>query len=94
MPFEIEVAPDRAEFGEKADKVLQRAPEPINRPRRDHIDLAGCCRLQQPIEAWALFSTFGAADPLILEFLDNPPAPRLARRDKPDALCLDGLLAG
>jgi hypothetical protein len=93
LSFEIEIAPDRAQFGEKADEVLQAAPKPINRPCRDHVDLAGSGRPQQPIEAGALLSTLGAADPLILELLDNPPAPRLACRDQPDALRLDGLVA-
>ena len=86
LAFEIEIAPDRPQFCEKADEVLQAAPKPINRPRCDNVDPAGGCRPQQPVEAGALFSTFGAADPLILELADNSPAPRLARRDESRAL--------
>jgi len=93
LVLKIEIAPDRAQFGEKADEVLQRAPKPIDRPCRDNVNLAGRCRFQKPIEAGALFSTLGAADPLILELLDDPPAPRLARRDQPNALCLDRMIA-
>ena len=80
LPLKIEIAADRAEFCEKANEVLQATAEPINRPGRDNIDLAGGCRFKQPVEAGALFSTLGAADPLILELLDDPPASRLARR--------------
>jgi hypothetical protein len=93
LPLKIEIAPDRAEFREKADEILQAAPEPIDRPCSDNVDLAGGCGPQQPVEARALFSTLGAADPLSLELFDNPPAPRLAYGDQPDALRLDGLLA-
>jgi hypothetical protein len=75
LPLKIEIAPDRAEFSEEPDKVLQRAPKPVNRPRRDNVNLVGGCRLQQTVEAGALFSTLGAADPPILELPDNPPAP-------------------
>ena len=93
MPLKIEIAPDRVQFCEKADEVLQAAPKPIDGPCCHNIDLAGGCGPQQPIEAGALLSTLGAADPLILELLDDPPAPRLARRDKPHALCLDRMIA-
>jgi hypothetical protein len=93
LPLKIEIAANRIQFCEKADEVLQRAPEPINRPCRDNVDLAGGCRLEQSVEARALFSTLGAADPLVIELCGNPPAPRLACRDQPDALRLDRLLA-
>jgi hypothetical protein len=93
LPLKIEVTPDGAEFRKKANEVLQAAAEPINRPCRDNIDLAGGRRFEQPIEARTLFPTLGAADPFILELLDDPPASRLAHRNQPHALCLDRLLA-
>jgi hypothetical protein len=46
LAFEIEIAADRVQFGEKADEVLQAAPEPIDRPCRHHINFAGGRRFQ------------------------------------------------
>jgi hypothetical protein len=39
LPLKIEITPDRAEFSEEPNKVLQRAHKPVNRPRRDNVIL-------------------------------------------------------
>src|SRR5215469_9962553 len=36
------------------------------------------CRFYQPVEARPLVASFGAADTVVDEFLDNPPASRFA----------------
>ena len=43
LPLKIEIAPDRPQFCEKADEVLQAAPKPVNQPCRDNVDLSGGC---------------------------------------------------
>jgi hypothetical protein len=58
-------------LGQEADQVLQTAPQPINRPRHHHIELATGCRTAQRIELRALIAALGAANAVILVDLDD-----------------------
>jgi hypothetical protein len=67
------------EFAEKVQQVDQGAAQAIDRPGRDHVDVAAGDGLQQAIEAGALVAALGAGDTGVLEKLDH--APTMARGD-------------
>jgi hypothetical protein len=82
------------ELAEEVQQVDQRAAQAIDRPGRDHVDVAAGDGLQQAIEARPLVASLGAGDPGILEKLNQAPA--VARGDLFDltSLVFGGLLAG
>ena len=61
------------QFAEEVEQVDQRPTQAIDRPRRDHIDVAAGNGLQQPIEPGALVAALGAGDTGVLEKLDEAP---------------------
>jgi hypothetical protein len=54
--------------------VLQRPAQAINGLGSNEINLAARHRLEHGIEGRTLVATFGAADALVLEYLDDIPA--------------------
>jgi len=56
------IAPERLQLGQKPNQVLEATAEAIDRPSRDHVDLARRGVLQQSLETRALVATLGAAD--------------------------------
>jgi hypothetical protein len=82
------------EFAQEVQQVDQRPAEAIDRPGRDHVDVAPGHRLEQAIEARALVAALGARDAGILEELYHAPA--VARGDlfQFTSLVFGGLLAG
>ena len=90
--FEIEVAPSGVEFAKKANEILQRSAEPVDRPRGNEVDLAAHDLFQKPIELRSLVAAFGTADAFIREFVgDDPPLPTTDRFSESVALVVDGL---
>src|SRR5262245_35845995 len=72
-------------------KVLQGAPEAINAPRRDHVELTPRCALQHAVEGWALVSVPGAADPVVAVLVHDLPATALGYGQQLSALVLHAL---
>jgi hypothetical protein len=68
------------EFTEEVQQVDQGAAQAIDRPCRDHVDVAAGNGLEQAIEARALVAALGAGDTGVLEKLDHAPA--VARGDR------------
>src|SRR5215471_14666947 len=64
--------------GQKTDKVLQRTPKAVNRPRHHHVELTPSSILAHRVELRALVPPFGAAHPVITVYLDDI-APHTAR---------------
>jgi len=60
-------------LAEEVQQVDQGAAQAIDRPGRDHVDVAPGNGLQQPIEARALVAALGAGDTGVLEKLDEAP---------------------
>lgn len=71
--MQLEIAAERLQVCEKANKILQTAAETIDRPGRDHVDLARGGILEQPIETRPLVATLAAADAGILIEADHLP---------------------
>ena len=67
----------------------EQTPQPIDGPRRDHVELFAVDGLQQRIEAGPLVAALGAADAGILIDLDDLPA-----RSGRDRFQLAALVAG
>ena len=63
------------EFAEEVQQVDQRPAEAIDRPGRDHVDVAAGDGLEQAIEARALVAAFGAGDAGVLKELDLRSGP-------------------
>jgi hypothetical protein len=72
--FEIEVAPGGVEFTKKADQILQRSAEPVDRPCGNDVNLATHDFFQKPIELRPLITAFGAADAFVREFVGDDPS--------------------
>jgi hypothetical protein len=68
-------------FAEEVQQINQGAGQAIDRPGRDHVDVAAGDGLEQPIEARALVAAFGARDAGVLKELDlrSGPDPRTRR---------------
>jgi hypothetical protein len=68
-------------FAEEVQQINQGAGQAIDRPGRDHVDVAAGDGLEQPIEARALVAAFGAGDAGVLKELDlrSGPDPRTRR---------------
>src|SRR6516165_1121312 len=94
LPFQIEIAADHIQLAQGPDQILQAAPEPVDRPCCDDVDLAPRRRLQQPVEARSLVPPLRAAHAVIDELLDDTPATGLAYRSQRFPLVVDRLLAG
>ena len=62
---------------DRAEKVTQRAPDPIDRPCHSHIEPTPVGVFEHPIERWAFIAAFSAADPEILIDLCNRPSATL-----------------
>jgi hypothetical protein len=56
-----------------SEQVRQRSAQPINRPGRDHIELAGVDGLQHGVEPWALVPALGATNAGVLVDLGDLP---------------------
>jgi hypothetical protein len=67
------------EFAQEVQQVDQGAAQAIDRPSRDHVDVAASNGLEQAIEARPLVAALGAGDTSVLEELDYAPA--MARGD-------------
>ena len=74
--------------------MLQRPAQAINGPGRNEIDFAARNRLEHGIEGRTLVATFGAADALVLEYLDDVPALMCRDRFKLSPLIGRRLLVG
>ena len=48
--MQVEIAAQRLQLRQESNETPQAAPEAIDRPRRDHIDLPSGGILKQPIE--------------------------------------------
>src|ERR1700730_16688185 len=72
--FEIEVAPSGVELAEKADQILQRSAQPVDRPSGNNVDFAAHDLFQKPIELRPFIATFGAADAFIGKFVGDDPS--------------------
>jgi hypothetical protein len=57
----------------ESDQVLQRAPQPIDRPGHHHIELPAGGIFAERVEGRAFVPALGAADPLIAVDLDDVP---------------------
>jgi len=53
---------------------LRLRPPPVNRPRRDDIELFLRCVLREPVECRALVAALCAADAMVDVLLDDGPA--------------------
>jgi hypothetical protein len=71
---QVEIAAERLEISQEANEMLQAAAQPIDRPCRDHVYLAGSGVSDQPIEAGTLLSALGAGDAGVLVNTDDLPA--------------------
>ena len=90
--FEIEVAPGGVEFAKKANEILQRSAEPVDRPRGNEVDLAAHDLFQKPIEVRPFVANLGAADAFIGKFTgDDPSLSTTNRLDESLALGVNGL---
>jgi hypothetical protein len=78
--FEKEVPPGSVEFAEKADQILQRSAEPVDRPRGDDIDPAAHDLFEEPIELRPFVAAFGAADAFVAELVCDDPSPATTYR--------------
>src|SRR4029077_20705043 len=78
--MQIQVTANGLELTQEAHKVLRAAPQPIDRPGGNHVDLPRCGVLQQPVEGRSLVSAFRAADPGILIEPDDFPSRASANR--------------
>ena len=61
----------RVQLGQEANKILQAAAEPIDRPSHYQIELALIGIPHKSIERWALIPTLGAANAVVLVDVDN-----------------------
>ncbi len=75
-------------LGQEADKVLQGAAEPIDRPGHDDIEFPGAQRPYAAHRKPAACPALCAADPVILVDLDDLPAGTLG--DLPQLALLIG----
>jgi hypothetical protein len=80
-------------FAQEVQQVDQGAAEAIDRPCRDHVDVAAGDGLQQAIEARALVAALGAGDTGVLEKLDHAPAVACGDLFEFTSLIFGGLLA-
>jgi hypothetical protein len=69
--MQVEVNPQRVNFGQEADQVLQAASEPVDRPRHDHAELPLGGVSAERIKAGAFVAPLGAADAVIFVDLDD-----------------------
>jgi hypothetical protein len=64
------------DLGQERHQVLQRTPEPVDRPRQDDIELAAYRALEHPVEGRPVLATRGARDAGVLEHLYAASASR------------------
>ena len=64
--MEVEVDALGMKLAEHAEQILQRPSEPVDRPRRNHIDVTARNGLKQPIQARSLVTPLRSRDPRIL----------------------------
>ena len=88
---EIEVHALGVDLGEEADKMLERAAEPVHGPACHHVDLATCHGLHQRVIAGALLTAFRTADTVVGELGDDLPPEPLGNGDEFTTLVLGGL---
>jgi hypothetical protein len=69
----------------------QAAADAVDRPGRDHVELAIGSGLRKPLEPRALVAALGAADAMIHVLLDNLPATLLGDPQEFLALVFDCL---
>jgi hypothetical protein len=75
--IEVKVDPNRFQVLDRAEKVGERAPNPIYRPCHHEIEPTPVGVLEHPIECRALVSAFRTADPEILIDLGDLPSTTL-----------------
>src|SRR5215213_6962426 len=64
--MEVEVDALGMKLAEHAEQILQRPSEPVDRPRRNHIDVTARNGLKQPIQARSLVTALRSRDTRIL----------------------------
>ena len=79
------------QVAEKANEVLQTAPEAIYRPSRDHVELFPRNGMEQGVEAGPVLAALGAADAAIDVFRNDRPAVAFDRGAKFSQLVLGAL---
>src|SRR5262249_56843460 len=58
---QVEVDPRCMDLPQEGHEVLERAPEAINAPGRDHVELAPGGTLEHPVKGGTLIPPFGSA---------------------------------
>src|SRR5260370_31472032 len=89
--MQVEIATERLQFVQEPDQMLKAAAEPVDRPDRDHVDLARRRVPHQPIKAGTLVAALRATDAGVLVELDHLPARPRGDRFQLTALVLGGL---
>jgi hypothetical protein len=69
-------------FEQEHKKVLETAPESIDRPGCDHVELTSRDPVEDRIELRALAAAFGSAHPMINIFCDDAPSMAFGDRTK------------
>jgi hypothetical protein len=82
------------EFAQEVEQVNQRPAQAIDRPGRDHVDVAAGDRLEQPVEPRSLVAAFGTGDTGVLENLHHASAVACCDLFQFTTLVVGGLLAG
>jgi hypothetical protein len=80
-----------SEFSHERHQLLQAASDAVYRPGGDHVELAVCGVLAEPVECRALISALGAANAVVRVDLDDVPATLLRNALKLDTLIVCGL---
>ena len=91
LPMQVQVTAHRLQLAHEANQILKAAAQPIDRPSRDHVDLARGGILQQAIKPGALVPTLRAADAGVPIEPDNFPSCASRNRLQLPALVFSGL---
>ena len=88
---EVEVHAEGLKVGEQGHQVLEAPAKPVDRPRRDHVELPAGRGLHHRVEPRALIAALGPAD-AVGEGGDNLPSAALRNRLELALLVLDALI--
>ena len=88
------ITPDRWRAVPTVFVVLQAAPEPVDRPSRDHIELPSGHGMKQGIEAGSISAAFGTANAVIYILCGDAPSVARDGRAELAQLILSALAIG
>jgi hypothetical protein len=79
LRVQIEIQLFGVQLAEEAQQIDQAAPQPVHRPRRDHVHHTPRDGAQQRLHRWPALAREAAADALVIEHCRHGPTVLLSR---------------